>query len=77
MTRKEWKYPDATHAEKVTEAYTDEYGRRAVMASTLVPIESADDDCRNPCGHVGVWDERGWMYDARWCAVCGAGLGFL
>ena len=33
--------------------------------------------CRGKCPHTIVRDERGWMYDTRYCDVCGACLGFL
>lgn len=66
------KYPEAKWAEKVTERLGDH-----VIQSQLVPIGSADDSCKNPCGHIGIWDESGWLYDFRCCAVCGTGLGAI
>jgi hypothetical protein len=29
------------------------------------------------CPHTIVYDEPGWLYDARICGVCGAGLGLI
>lgn len=66
-----WAFPDASFAERVT-ATAD---GRFIIASSLVLIEEATEDCRNSCGHIGVWDEHGFLYDFRCCAVCGVGLG--
>lgn len=29
------------------------------------------------CGHELFIDEPGWMYDVRYCALCGEGLGAI
>lgn len=48
-----------------------------VVRSELVPIEEAGEDCKNPCGHIGVVDEPGRMFNYRSCLVCGQGLGVV
>lgn len=59
------------YAERVLERGI--YGQ--VVRSELVPIEEAGDDCQNPCGHIGVISEGGWLYDFVKCAICGRSLG--
>lgn len=57
-------------AAKVTERFEG----RPIRAE-IVPIEIADEDCRNPCGHIGVCTEDlGFLYDAVLCAKCGKSL---
>lgn len=29
------------------------------------------------CDHSLIFDDRGWMYDFRYCAICKAGLGVV
>ena len=54
-----------------------------VTASTLRPATAKDVRAAKrqrklgKCTHSVVRDERGWMYDYRWCATCGAALGAI
>jgi hypothetical protein len=45
------------------------------LRSELVPIDKADESCRNRCGHIGIRVKKTWLYDFIECAVCGKGLG--
>lgn len=58
------------YAERVLETVAG-----VVIRSELVPIDKVDDSCRNPCGHIGIKSDGGWLYEIVSCAVCGRGLG--
>lgn len=59
------------YAEKVIERAAN----GCVTRSELVPIKDAGEECRNPCGHIGIKSEDCWPYTIVKCAVCGEGLG--
>lgn len=46
-----------------------------VITSELVPLDQAGEDCRNPCGHIGVKHEDCWPFSIVSCLVCGTGMG--
>ena len=53
-----------------------------VIASDIIPVTEdkvlkakAEFMCSGLCDHSLIYDEKGWLYDFRMCAVCGKGLG--
>ncbi len=54
-----------------------------IIASTVRPATEAEIaeaerlHSEGQCPHNIVRDERGWLYDFRFCVTCGSGLGII
>jgi len=65
------------------ETVTERGPGNSVIASTLRPATAKDVRAAKrqwelgKCTHSVVRDDKGWDYDFRWCATCGAGLGVV
>lgn len=62
--------------EEVLERCAGQVLRSHVREATVAEVE----ECRRlhlegNCPHTIIVDTRGWLYDCRDCAICGAGLG--
>lgn len=64
------------------EMVTEKIGDR-IIASTVRPATEAEIElgrqlhALGKCPHNLVHDEPGWLYDFRYCAICGQGLGIV
>lgn len=64
--------------EVVTEKIGDIIIASDVRPATVVEINNAEMlHKEGKCPHNIVYDERGWMYDFRYCFTCGRGLGVI
>lgn len=64
--------------EVVTEKIGDIIIASDIHPATKEEIETADMLHKDgKCPHNIVVDERGWMYDFRYCYTCGCGLGVI
>lgn len=64
--------------ETVKERFCGHVVSSDIRPATASEIEIAEmEHHEGNCRHQIVWDEPGWMYDYRWCATCGVGLGAI
>jgi hypothetical protein len=62
--------------EEVTERIGKHVLASKVRDATIDDIKKELKNHKNgKCSHSVVEDEKGWLYDFRSCAICGAGLG--
>lgn len=65
--------------EVVTETFAGSITASRIEETTEEQLAAAKVafDSGQKCPHDFVWDEYGYMYDFRECAICGAGRGAL
>lgn len=64
--------------EEVTERIGDFVIASNVRPATGLEVELAQKEhLEGGCKHNIVRDECGWLYDYRFCAICGIGLGVV
>lgn len=66
------------YKENVTERYGDIIIASAYAPATQNEINLAQKQYKDgKCLHEIFYDEPGWLYDSRWCAICGKSLGLI
>lgn len=61
--------------EVVTEVFCGHITASRIEEPTEEELNAVFNNKPKPCTHEFVYDERGYLYDTRSCAVCGAGRG--
>ncbi len=47
------------------------------IENALEAVDQVIEDARKSCAHRVFHDEPGFLYDIRFCDICGSGLGFI
>lgn len=64
--------PDNIYYEDIHETFGGHIVRSTPRKPTPDEIAEAQrQHGAGKCGHTLIYDKRGWLYDERYCAVCG------